>query len=177
MAPDGGHGRRHTCPLPPLLPTMAHRPPSTAEQVPLKKLLPKEELCALVNEASEWVDEKGKHPFFLWRVGRQEAGQINGLILNKLSEQNWFGFVAQNAGIPVVPVDFVFGLCHERSANARFKKLRIFVIRKTLLHALFLIDRLQPDGGKKIQFERAGHIDRLKSLFEMARLCALIADC
>lgn len=156
---------------------MAHRPPSTAEQVPLKKLLPKEELCALVNEASEWVDEKGKHPFFLWRVGRQEAGQINGLILNKLSEQNWFGFVAQNAGIPVVPVDFVFGLCHERSANARFKKLRIFVIRKTLLHALFLIDRLQPDGGKKIQFERAGHIDRLKSLFEMARLCALIADC
>lgn len=92
----------------------------TLREIPLKVLLSNaKQLCSDIQCSSEWVDRDGKHPFVLWRLKSKDALTINNFILNNISEQSWFGYIASDAGVPSIAVDFCFGLTVDPATPSR----------------------------------------------------------
>ena len=118
----------------------------TLFEMPLSELLQGDtELSKLVLEAAEWtpaIEHAGdpSHPFVLWRMSKERAKSVNLFILNKLSGQNWFGFMAHDNGVRTFEQDYIFGLTCEKTREQHFNKLRVMVIREDTLRQIKVIN-------------------------------------
>lgn len=94
---------------------------------------------------------------------KDEAWLVLIAILNELAEKFAPGTLAADLGIPVVKESYVFGLTSEPDQDVRVRKLRVMIIRESLLRQIAAGEIPEP------KYEAPTHNVRWKTLGEMAR--------
>lgn len=115
-----------------------------------------------------------KQPFL--RLGNDDDMDfVKRAVLNVLSERFAAAYIGRALDIPVAKGRFVFGITCEKYGGIRTQKLRVILMRREHLDALFT-PRPNPDGTpspapeSSIRFAAASHSDRLITLRVMHSL-------
>lgn len=103
---------------------------------------------------------------FLKLQSRDDQGYVLRAVLNVLSERFAENYLARAMGVDTRRQRFLFGVTCEKYGALRTQKLRVLIVTRELLDALFG----ENGTAESVQFEAPTHSDRLITLRVMHRL-------